>query len=158
MRTVVTVLLLTLAAGCGQAAAGTGSGGPDLGVTSSPPAGSGGGAPSRLGGATLVTPKPGAGPTAPVHPVGLRAGTGSAGAWALVTWYGGIEPCSVLRPVSVRRVGWTIRLRLREGSDAPAGSACPELAMKKVVRVSLGVLGPGAYTVVAGRRRTTLTV
>ena len=158
MRTLPIVMLMMLAAGCGQAAAGSGSDRPDVGVTGSPPAGSGGGAPGRLGGATLVTPKPGPGPTAPVHPVGLRAGTDSAGAWALVTWYGGIEPCSVLRPVGVRQAGGTITLRLREGSDAPAGSACPELAMKKAVRVSLGVQAAGTYTVVAGERRTTLTV
>jgi hypothetical protein len=30
--------------------------------------------------------------------------------------------------------------------------------MKKAVRVSLGVLAAGTYTVVAGERRTTLTV
>ena len=158
MRSTVTVVLLLLAAGCGPAATAAGSGGPDDGVTSLPPAGTGGSTHFRLGGATLVTPKPGPGPTAPVSPAGLRVGSDVHGAWARVTWYGGIAPCSVLRPVGVRRSGVTITLRLREGSDAAAGTACPEIAMTKAVRVSLGWLPPGGYTVVAGDHRAALEV
>ena len=70
-----------------------------------------------------------------VSPVGLRAGVSGGRGWARVTWYGGIEPCSVLRPVQISRRGQMIRLVLREGSDAAPGTACAELAMKKAVRV-----------------------
>ena len=157
MRTTLTMLLLIAAAGCGSAAGASAPNGPDAPVTGSPPASSApGGAGS--GGATLVVPTPGSGPTTVVSPVGLRAGVSGGRGWARVTWYGGIEPCSVLRPVQISRRGQTIRLVLREGSDAAPGTACAELAMKKAVRVSLGALDPGSYTVAAGTRRARLTI
>ena len=75
-----------------------------------------------------------------------------------MTWWGGIPSCYVLRPVRVHRSGDTITLSLREGSDAPPGTACADIAMLKQVLVDLGPLQPGSYTVVAGTRRAMLTV
>jgi hypothetical protein len=155
MRLTLIALLLVAAAGCGSAAGRAVSSAPDAPVTGSPITGGGD---DRVGGATLVRPRPGGGSTTPVNPIGLRVGGDGDGAWARVTWYGGVAPCSVLRPVTVRRTGTTITLVLREGSDAAPGTACAEIAMKKAVRVSLGQLAAGDYTVVAGTRRATLTV
>jgi hypothetical protein len=94
-----------------------------------------------------------------VRPVGLRVGVGDDGrAWARVKWWGGIPSCYVLRPVHVHRAGDTITLALREGSDAPPGTVCADIAMLKAVLVDLGRLPQGSYTVAAGGRRATLTV
>jgi hypothetical protein len=107
----------------------------------------------------LVTPRAGADRGYPVQPVALRVGVGGdRRAWARVKWWGGIPSCYVLRPVRVHRSGNTITLVLREGSDAPPGTACAEIAMLKAVLVDLGPLPPGGYTVVAGGRRAPLTV
>ena len=95
----------------------------------------------------------------PVQPVGLRVGVGDGGrAWAWASWWGGIPTCDVLRPVGVHRTGHVIRLDLREGSDAPPGTACAEIAMLKSVRIDLGPLPPGTYVVRAGSKRATLAV
>ena len=167
MRRAFIIALLTalLAAGCGSAQSGAGSTaagdtgistGPGTPVSHDPPPGS---QPPGFGRATLVTPRAGAGRGYLVHPVGLRVGVGADGrAWARVAWWGGIPSCYVLRPVHVRRSGDTITLLLREGSDAPPGTVCADIAMLKAVLVDLGPLPPGSYTVVAGGRHATLTV
>ncbi|MDX6549780.1 MAG: hypothetical protein QOJ31_464 [Gaiellales bacterium] len=166
MRRALAIALLTalLAAGCGSAQSGAGSGGagspgigPDTPVSHDPPPP--GSQPPGFGGATRVIPRAGAGHGYPVRPVGLRVGVGDDGrAWARVKWWGGIPSCYVLRPVRVHRSSDTITLALREGSDAPPGTACAEIAMLKAVLIDLGQLPPGSYTVVAGGRRATLTV
>jgi hypothetical protein len=172
MRRGFAIALLTtvLAAGCGSAQSGaagdngnTGNTGggiistdPDTPVSHDPPPGS---QPPGFGGATLVIPRAGADRGYRVRPVGLRVGVGGDGrAWARVTWWGGIPSCYVLRPVHVHRSGYTITLSLREGSDAPPGTVCADIAMRKAVLVDLGQLPPGSYTVVAGGKRATLTV
>ena len=66
--------------------------------------------------------------------------------------------CYALAPVHVTRHGTTIAVDLREGSIAPPGTACIELAMRKAVRVSLGAREPGSYLVVAGGRTARLQV
>jgi hypothetical protein len=111
------------------------------------------------GGATLVTPVHGDSAGSPVFPAGLRVGIGDDGhAWARVTWWGGVPTCYVLRPVKISRHGTTIRLRLLEGSNVPADTACIDIAMKKAVRVDLGALDPGSYTVRAGTLKRALLV
>jgi hypothetical protein len=109
------------------------------------------------GGATLVTPVPGDSAGSPVFPAGLRVGVGGDGhAWARVTWWGGVPACYVLRPVKISRHGASIRLRLFEGSNVPADTACIDIAMKKAARVDLGALDPGSYTVRAGALKRAL--
>jgi hypothetical protein len=152
---VIAILTAGLAAGCGSATGAGATSAPDLPVSHDVPAGS---QPSHAG-PTLVTPLPGADAGAPVEPVGLRTGVSPDGhAWARVTWWGGIPTCYVLRPVVIQRTGRAIGLVLREGSDAPPGTVCAEIAMLKAVRVDLGPLAPGTYIVGAGGRRSTLIV
>ena len=160
MRRAFLIALLTVvpAVGCGSGQSGGGGTGtaPETPVSHAPPSSS---QPPGLGGATLVTPRAGGDRGALVRPVALRVGVGDDGrAWARVTWWGGIPSCYVLRPVRVRRSGETITLSLREGSDAPSGTACADIAMLKAVVVDLGPLRAGSYTVMAGGRRATLTV
>jgi hypothetical protein len=149
-----------LTSGCGAAAAQEGS-------MQSSAAGRGDGVvshtvdpnePATPGRPTLVTPVPGRGGNA-VLPTGLRVWVGEDGhVWARVTWWGGVAPCSVVRPVEIARRGTTVRLRLFEGSDAAVGTACVEIAMKKAVKVDLGDPVPGTYTVRAGRLARVLRV
>jgi hypothetical protein len=169
MRIPIALIAATLAvAGCGPAAAGSGgkqsappaatppASTPSGGVVSNPP---GGIEPDQpLTHATWVTPRPGVGAATAVHPIGLHAGRGADGAFAVVRWWGGVTSCYALRPAVVVRRGSMIRLRLAEGTIAPAGTACDDMAMLKAARIDLGQLAPGRYTVVAGPRSTVLTV
>jgi len=166
MKTLTSLLLLALiAAGCGQAASTTGTSRPATGSTSHSvapdvPISGPGGSDGRVMPPftpTWVVPHPGGGPLRPVSPSGLRVGTRDGAAYAVVRWWSGIAPCSVLRSVTVGVGDGTVRLRVVEGTDDP-GAACPELAMLKATRVDLGGLAPGTYTVIAGGERRTLTV
>jgi hypothetical protein len=152
----ITILVAGLAAACGSAVGGGSAPAPDRPVSHDVPPGS---LPPTTGGATLVTPRAGDDDGWPLQPVGLRAGVGDDGrAWAWASWWGGIPTCYVLRPVGIHRTGRVIRLDLREGSDAPPGTACAEIAMLKAVRIDLGLLPPGTYLVRAGSKRATLTI
>jgi hypothetical protein len=164
MKTIASLLTVTmLAAGCGQAASGGGektappvSVSPDVPVATTQTPGSDGRVMAPFT-PSWVQPHPGGGPLTPVSPSGLRVGVRDGAPYAVVRWWSGIAPCSVLRSVNVGIDGATLRLRLVEGSDDP-DAACPELAMLKATRVDLGSLEPGTYTVVAGREHRTLTV
>jgi hypothetical protein len=105
--------------------------------------------------ATPVKPHPGPGAT-PVSPLRIRTGAQGGAAFADVFWWGGLEDCYPLRPVTVKRDGDVITLRLFEGTGA--GQVCADLALLKTTRVDLGRLPAGSYTVVAGSRRAPLTV
>ena len=130
MKTAIAITLVALAAGCGSApAAGT-----------RPPA------------AAQVTH------ARPVHAVALWVGVSGGSAYARAVWWGGVSACFALAPVRVARRGANIAVDLREGSIAPPGTACIELAMRKTVRVSLGALERGSYLVVAGGRTARLRV
>jgi hypothetical protein len=153
----IAILVACTAAGCGSATGGGATSAPDRPISHDVPPGSQ--PPVTGGGATLVTPHAGDDSGWPVQPVRLRAGVGDDGrAWAWASWWGGIPTCYVLRPVGIHRTGRVIRLELREGSDAPPGTACAEIAMLKAVRIDLGLLPSGTYVVRAGGKRTTLTV
>jgi hypothetical protein len=167
-RFLVGVLAAALAAACGPGAAtggGEGGGGtaalpsgaapstPDGTVSHDVPAGE---APGPMK-ATSVTPRPGPAGD-PIAPVKVRARSSGGRAFADVYWWGGIEPCSVLRPVGVVRHGHAIRLTLTAGSDAGDGTACIELARYTTTRVSLGSLAGGTYRITAGAVRATLRV
>jgi hypothetical protein len=154
----IATMLAALAAGCGSATgAGTTAPAADAPISHDVPPGSR--PPATGSGATLVTPRAGDGDSWPVRAAGLRVGVGDDGvAWARASWWGGIPSCYVLRPVTIDRSGHTIRLRLREGSDASPGTVCADIAMLKAVRIDLGVLPAGTYQVRAGGRRATLRV
>jgi hypothetical protein len=167
MKTIASLLTLAvLAAGCGQATQSTPTGpntdpgtavpgtSPDAAISHDADSDGRVMMPST---ATWVTPRPGDGPVTPVSPSGLRVGVRAGSPFAVVRWWSGIEPCSVLRPVGIGVSGTTVRLRVVEGSDDP-NAACPDLAMLKATRIDLNGLEPGTYTVVAGRQHRTLTV
>jgi hypothetical protein len=107
--------------------------------------------------ATRVMPRPGPGSDR-IAPVKLRVRSVGGRAFADVFWWGGIEPCTVLRPVDVLRQGHAIHLTLTAGSDAGDGTACIELARYTTTRVDLGSLRTGTYRVTAGAVRATLRV
>ena len=101
---------------------------------------------------------PGDGPSNPVHPIAIHTHLNGSSGVAVVTWWGGVAPCYVLRSVRVTHHGTTIRIAVREGSGASAGTACIEMAQLKRTRVDLGHLAPGRYTVIAGSVRSHLVV
>jgi len=123
-------------------------------------AGSGGGNVGS-GGAVIVDPTPvdpGAGQPAIViprpgqknpHPVGattLQASVDGRHVLVKVTWYSGVEPCSVLDSVKVARSGSEISIGLVEGSS-DLNAICIEIAQLKATIVDLGDLAPGAWTI-----------
>jgi hypothetical protein len=143
------VVTIAMAASCGsQQTGGAGSGGGSPGSS-----GSGDGVVSHD--LPPVKPHPGPGAT-PVSPLRIRTGVQGGAAFADIFWWGGLEDCYPLRPVTVQRDGDLITLRLFEGTGD--GQACADLALLKTTRVDLGRLPAGSYTVVAGSRRAPLTV
>ena len=119
---------------------------PGTGATSSPPAASDPSAPAAV--PTIVVPKPG---RLDVHPVGatsIDARVDGRHVTVKLTWWSGVEPCSVLDSVGVATTGNRIRLTLREGADR-RDVACIEIAMLKATIVDLGELAPGTYTISA---------
>ncbi len=150
----ILMLVAAVATGCGQAAA-AGTGTPDAPTShtvdpSQPPA--------TGGGASWVTPVPGDGRSNPVNPIAIHTRLSHGRGVAVVTWWGGVAPCYVLRSVRVAHHGTTIRIAVREGSGVPTGTACIEMAQLKRTRVDLGHLAPGRYTVIAGSVRSHLVV
>jgi hypothetical protein len=63
-----------------------------------------------------------------------------------VTWYGGVEPCSILDSVKVERSGNDIAITPFEGSG-DVDAMCIEIAVLKATIVDLGELEPGAYRI-----------
>jgi hypothetical protein len=102
-----------------------------------------------LGEPTVVVPKPGR--IAP-HPVGatkIEARVNGHRVALRLSWWSGVEPCSVLDSVVVTPTGKAIALTIIEGADK-LGVACIELAMLKATVVDLGELDPGTYKISAG--------
>jgi hypothetical protein len=97
---------------------------------------------------TLVVPKPG---RLDVHPVGatkLEAQVDGRRVRVTITWWSGVEPCSVLDSVALTTDGTNIAIELREGADQ-LGVACIQIAMLKATVVDLGTLTPGVYAISA---------
>jgi hypothetical protein len=95
---------------------------------------------------TLVVPKPGQADIHPVVPTALQASVDGRHVLVKVTWYGGVEPCSVLDSVKVERSGSTIAITPFEGTGN-ALAMCIEIAVLKATIVDLGDLDPGRYRV-----------
>ncbi|MDP9481860.1 MAG: hypothetical protein M3P84_01405 [Chloroflexota bacterium] len=102
-----------------------------------------------MGEPTIVVAKPGRLEPHPVGATRIESRVTDRRVVIRLTWYSGVEPCSVLDSVGVTRTGNDIVLTLREGADQ-LGVACIELAMLKATIVDLGELEPGTYTISAG--------
>ena len=94
----------------------------------------------------LVRPLPGRQNPHPVTPTALQASVDGRHVLVKVTWYGGVEPCSVLDSVTVDRSGMDIAITPVEGSSDPT-AICIEIAMLKATIVDLGELEPGMYRI-----------
>jgi hypothetical protein len=97
---------------------------------------------------TLVIPRPGQQNVHPVAPTLLQASVDGRRVLVKVSWYGGVEPCSVLDSVRVAKGAGTIALTVLEGSSDPT-AICPEIALLKATIVDLGELEPGTWTITA---------
>lgn len=101
-----------------------------------------------LGRPTIVLARPGRLEPHPVGATRIEAQVNARRVVLRLTWWSGVEPCSVLDSVGVTRTGNDIVLTIREGADQ-LGVACIELAMLKATIVDLGELEPGTYTISA---------
>jgi hypothetical protein len=102
-----------------------------------------------LGEPTLVFARPGRLDPHPVGATRIEARVDARKVVLRLTWWSGVEPCSVLDSVGVARTGSDIVVTIREGADK-LDVACIELAMLKATIVDLGELEPGTYTISAG--------
>ena len=83
------------------------------------------------------------------HPVGatkLEPAVDGHHVIVKITWYSGVEPCSVLDSVTVDRAGNEFALTLIEGSSDQS-AICIEIAEQKATIVDLGDLEPGDYKI-----------
>jgi hypothetical protein len=94
----------------------------------------------------LVIPRPGQRDLHPVAPTQLQASIDGRHVLVKVTWYGGVEPCSILDSVKVERSGSDIAITPFEGSGG-GDVMCIEIAVLKATIVDLGELEPGAYRI-----------
>jgi hypothetical protein len=148
-----TVTLAIALAGCSAAGlppiTAPGSTPPDAPIATAPGGGGGGGGvPGAPGQPTLVLPRPG---QQNVHDVSIEQLSATVSGRHVVVnarWWSGVEPCSVLDSVAVRKDGRAITISVREGSSN-RGVMCIEIAMLKVTPIDLGDLDPGDYTIVA---------
>ena len=128
--------------GSGDGAAGGGSGGDPGGVGVAPVD------PTPIdpiaGQPKLVQAVPGRQNPHPVVATALGASVDGRHVLVKVSWYGGIEPCSVLNSVRVERSATDITLTPIEGSSDPV-AICIEIAVLKATIVDLGDLGPGTW-------------
>ena len=116
---------------------------PDAPVSSPPDDGV---VPPDPGGARLVIPKPG---QLDVHPVTAEAITATVDGRHVtldITWWSGVEPCSILDTVVVETGPQSFAVTLREGRG-PEEIACIAIAEQHRTVVDLGELAPGTYTV-----------
>ena len=145
--------------GSGSGSGGSGSGGsssggsapgdPGTGVVTSPPNnGGGGGGQVPDPQATIVNPVAGLQGIHAVNATKLEPGVNGANLSVRVSWWSGVEPCSVLAGVTVARDGNTFKLTVTEGSKGQ-NVACVEMAMYKATIVNLGKVDPGTYTITA---------
>ena len=96
--------------------------------------------------AKLVQPVPGRLSPRPVAPIALQTSVDGRHVLVKVTWYGGIDPCSVLDSVRIERSGMDISLSPIEGSSDP-NAICIEIAVLKATIVDLGDLEPGTWRI-----------
>lgn len=102
--------------------------------------------PAGGGQAKLVRPQPGQKDPHPVAPIRLESSVDGRHALIKVSWYSGIEPCSVLDSVTVVRAGFGIAITPLEGIGDP-DAICIEIAVLKATIVDLGDLEPGTWRI-----------
>ena len=109
-----------------------------------------GGATDPIGGgaAKLVVPKPGQQNPHPVAPIKLEGSVDGRHVLVKVSWYSGIEPCSVLDSVKVDRTAGEISISPLEGIGDPT-AICIDIAVLKATIVDLGELEPGTWRISA---------
>ena len=95
-----------------------------------------------------VRPVPGRANPHPVAPVKLEAQVDGRRVLVRVSWYGGIEPCSVLDSVKVTRSGNDIQITPFEGASDP-NAICIEIAVLKATVVDLGEPDPGTWRILS---------
>lgn len=100
----------------------------------------------NLGDPKLVQAVPGRINPHPVAPIALQASVDGRHVLVKITWYGGVEPCSVLDSVKIERSGNDISLTPIEGSS-DQNAACIEIAVLKATIVDLGDLEPGTWRI-----------
>ena len=116
---------------------------PEAPVTSPPDDGV---VPPDPGGARLVVPKPG---QLDVHPVSAEAISATVDGRHVtldITWWSGVEPCTILDTVIVETGPQSFAITLREGRG-PEEVACIAIAEQHRTVVDLGELEPGTYQV-----------
>jgi hypothetical protein len=94
----------------------------------------------------LVIPLPGRLNPHPVGASSFEPAVNGHHVLVKVTWYSGVEPCSVLDSVAVERVANAIAITLIEGSS-DASAICIEIAQHKATIVDLGELESGDYKI-----------
>jgi hypothetical protein len=102
--------------------------------------------PAGGGQAKLVRPQPGQKDPRPVAPTKLESSVDGRHVLVKVSWYSGIEPCSVLDSVTVVRAGTEIAVTPLEGIGDP-DAICIEIAVLKATIVDLGDLEPGTWRI-----------
>ncbi len=132
--------------GAGGSSGGRVPGDPGSGVGTTPidplPVDPGPGAP------LIVRPAPGRANPHPVVPIRIETSIDGRHILVKLSWYGGVEPCSVLDSVRIERTANDIALTPIEGSSAEAGAvACIDIAVFKATIVDLGELDPGTYRI-----------
>ena len=101
-----------------------------------------------LGQPKLVIPRPGQLNPRPVGAARLEPAVDGHHVLVKITWWSGVEPCSVLDSVKVDRSGSAITIQLIEGTG-DATAICMEVAEQKATIVDLGELEPGKYDISA---------
>jgi hypothetical protein len=94
----------------------------------------------------IVQPVPGRLNPHPVAPVKLEPSLQGRHLLVKVSWYGGVEPCSVLDSVKVTRSGSEIGIVPFEGASE-VGVACIDIALLKATIVDLGEPDPGTWRI-----------
>jgi len=100
-----------------------------------------------LGEPTIVRPLPGRANPHPVSPIRFETSIDGRHVLVRISWYGGVEPCSVLDSVRIERTANDIALTPIEGSSAGDNVACIDIALLKATIVDLGELEPGTYRI-----------
>jgi len=177
-RRIAPILVAVLLAGCAAASAPPSSLPPDGSPSAPPPSAidlptsdpGGGGSSGNVGGgvvdpvlpvtpvdpndptgggaAKLVRPQPGQADPHAVSPVKLETSVDGRHVLVKVSWYSGIEPCSVLDAVKVERSDHQIAITPMEGIG-DRNVACIDIAVLKATIVDLGELDAGAWRIVA---------
>ena len=131
----------------GSSAGGGSAGDPGSGIITNPSPDPGAVDPIA-GEPQIVRPVPGRANAHPVAPVKLEAQVDGRRVLVKVSWYGGIEPCSVLDSVKVTRSGNDIQITPFEGASDP-NAICIEIAVLQATIVDLGEPDPGTWRILS---------